>query len=72
MLLSIIGILSLIAWIISEDNASFGKLLDADKQKWNEKYWWIAKQEEEAKQKLLAIQASSDNKLNNMVKSLLF
>jgi len=53
--------------LLSEDNASFEKLMDKDEALWKQKYWWIAKQEEDYKEKQLAIQASSDNKVNNMV-----
>jgi hypothetical protein len=41
--------------------------MESDRQKWNQKYWWIAKQEKDAQEKQLALQASSQSKLNNMV-----
>jgi hypothetical protein len=51
----------------SEDNASLETLLETDKKKWNEKYWWLAQQAKDAKEKQLAILDSSANRLNNMV-----
>lgn len=53
---------------ISEDNASLAKLMEKDREAWKQKFWWIGKAEEEAKQKQLALEAdASQGKLNNMV-----
>lgn len=41
--------------------------MDQDQKNWQEKYWWIAKQAEEYREKQLAIQAGSNDKVNNMV-----
>jgi len=46
----------------SEDNKAFEKLMDKDDETWQKKYWWIAKQAEDYREKQLAIQAASDSK----------
>ena len=42
--------------------------MDKDDENWQKKYWWIAKQAEDFREKQLALQAASENK-NNMIEN---
>ncbi len=42
--------------------------MDKDEETWQKKYWWIAKQAEDYREKQLALQAASENK-NNMIEN---
>ncbi len=42
--------------------------MERNREQWRQKFWWIVKAEEDAKNKQLALEAdSTQGKLNNMV-----
>mmetsp|Transcript_9933 Transcript_9933/g.8461 ORF Transcript_9933/g.8461 Transcript_9933/m.8461 type:complete len:165 (+) Transcript_9933:236-730(+) len=52
----------------SEDNRSFEDLIEDDKKRWRKKFWWIFKQEKDARNEQKALMDSSNSgKLNNMI-----